>query len=272
MTPQLIVNAPPPTVVQAPDTTALVAQYTAEILPLSKYSITTPEQYVQGKIDWGKAKAFSSAIENLFKEAKSTAYKAHKAITSLESQLKAPADQIAAHVGGEILRFEAEQARIRREEEARLQAEENARVEAERARLQAIADSERAEAEAARLKALKEMGDLEPWEIDEATEAALPQVPAPVIIATPEAAPVRLASSLPMVLGGPRTVDTPFKAVVTDPVALLKWVLAEPDTRIPLYIQFNATMLNSKARELGSDLIRTIPGVEGRREQTLKRS
>jgi hypothetical protein len=110
---------------------------------------------------------------------------------------------------------------------------------------------------------------LEPWEIDEATE--VPQVPAPVIVATPEAAPVRLASSLPMVMGGPRTVDKPWSAVVTDPVAFLKWVLEAPEERM-VYVVWNQALLNSKARELGTDLSRVIYGVEGRREQTLKRS
>lgn len=267
---QLIVNAPAPVTVAPPDTTALVAQYTTEILPMSKYTISTSEQYIQGKIDWSKARDFSTAIERLFKDAKNTAHKAHKAITTLEAQLKAPADQIAAHVGGEILRFEAEQTRLRRIEEARLQAEENARVEAERKRLQAVADAERAQAEAARVAAI---GDLEPWEIDEETEAALPVVPAQVIVATPEAAPVRLVSNLPMVMGGPRTVDKPWSAVVTDPVALLKWVLEdETGTRIATYIQFSYPALNSKAKEFGADLKLVIPGVEGRREQTLKRS
>lgn len=266
---QLIVNAPPPVTVQAPDTAALVAQYTTEILPLSKYTIATPEQYIQGKLDWAKAKAFTTAIDKLFEDACDKAHKAHKALTALRGQLKAPAEQIASHVGAEIIRFEAEETRKRKAEEERLQAEENARVEAERKRLQAIADAERAEAERLRQEAL---GDLEPWELDEAAEAALPVVPAQVIVATPEAAPVRLASSIPLVLGGPRTVDKPWSAVVTDPVALLKWVLEEPETRIPLYVIWDMPAFNTKAKEFGADLSKVIPGVEGRREQTLKRS
>jgi hypothetical protein len=269
---QLIVNAPADVTVSAPDTTALVAQYTTEILPMSKYTISTPEQYVQGKLDWSKAKAFSAGIETLFKEAKSTAYKAHKAITSLEAQLKAPADQIAAHVGNEILKFEAEQSRLRRIEEARLQAEENARVEAERVRLQAIADAERMKAEEARAAALSEMGDLEPWEIDDKMEAALPVVPDRVIVATPEAAPVRLVSNLPLVMGGPRTVDKPWTCVIKFPEALLLWILEKPEERIQEYVIFNYPALNAKARELGSDLGKVVSGCVSVREQTLKRS
>lgn len=266
---QLIVNAPAPVTVSPPNTDALVAQYTNEILPLQKYTITTPEEYVQGKIDWDKAKKFSTAIEKLFEDACTTANKAHKALTTLRSQLKAPADQIAAHVGGEILRFEAEQTRLRRIEEARLQAEENARVEAERARLQAIADAERAAAEAARQAAI---GDMEPWEMDDAMEAALPVVPEPVIIATPEAAPVRVSSSLPIVFGGPRTVDKPFQAAIDDAVETLKWVLESPEERIPNCIEFKMPWFNKKAVELGEDMGKVIPGTRGFRGQTLKRS
>lgn len=267
----LIVNAPAPVTVSAPDTAALVHQYTTEILPLSKYTINSSSEYIQGNLDWNKAKAFAGAIDDLFAKPVKLAHEAHKALTTLRAQLKAPADQIAAHVGGEIMRYDAEQQRLRRIEEARLQAEENARREAERREAQARADAERAEAEAARQAALAEMA-LEPWEIDDAVEATLPVVPAPVVVPLQESAPVRLPTSVPQVLGGPRTVDKPWACRVTDPVALLTWILADPEARISLYVDFKMPALNVKARELGKDMAQVIPGTEAVRDQTLKRS
>ena len=198
---QLIINSPAPVMVQAPDTQALVKTYTEEILPLSKYKIETAEQFIQANLDWNKAKQFSAQIDELFDKPCKLAYQAHKALTSLRESLKAPAVQIAGHVGGEILRYGDEQKRLRKAEEARLQAIEDARVKAEQQALQAIADAERARAEAERAAAV---ADLQPWEVDEET---LPIVPDRVVIQVAPAAPVRLASNVPQVLGGPRMVD-----------------------------------------------------------------
>ena len=262
---QLIINSPAPVMVQAPDTQALVKTYTEEILPLSKYKIETAEQFIQANLDWNKAKQFSAQIDELFDKPCKLAYQAHKALTSLRESLKAPAVQIAGHVGGEILRYGDEQKRLRKAEEARLQAIEDARVKAEQQALQAIADAERARAEAERAAAV---ADLQPWEVDEET---LPVVPERVVIQVAPAAPVRLASNVPQVLGGPRMVDKPWSAVVTDPVALLKWIIEAPEERL-IYVEFCGPQLNRKAKELGADLERIIPGVKAEREQTLKRS
>lgn len=267
----LIVQTPDPIIVSAPDTAALILQYEAEILPLSKYAITTPQEYVQGNLDWQKAKAFSTAIDDLFDKPCKLAHAAHKALTSLREQLKAPTVQIAAHVGDQLIKFKAEEDRKRREEEARLQAAEVARQELERQRLQAIADAERQQAEAARTAAL---GELQPWEVDEDTEAALPVVPDAVVIDLPPPAPVRLPSSVPTVLGGPRMVDKPWECVIDDPVAVLRWVLEKPDERIPLYVEFKyarPTGFHSKATELGEDISRVIPGTRAVRGTSLRK-
>ena len=264
----LIIQAPDPVVVQAPDMTALAAQYTAEIEPLAKYTINSPGEYIQGTQDWNKAKAFSKAIDNLFAEPCDLAHKAHKALTNLRSQLKAPADAIAKHVGDELMRFDAEEKRKRREEEARLQAIEDQRRREEQARLQAEAEAERQRIIAANAAAEAAIPD---WERDEDTEISLQPVPEPVVVELPPAAPVRIASTVPQVLGGPRIVDKPWSCEITDPVALLKWVLEDPGTRM-IYVEFNQPALNDKARQLGADLGKVIPGTTGKREQTLKRS
>ncbi len=263
---QLIVNAPLPVTVAPPDTAALVTQYTTEILPLASYKVETPEQYIQAKLDWQKAKTWATSIEKLFEDACDTANKAHKALTSLRARLKAPAEAIAGHLGLEIRHFEDEQERKRRAEEARLQAIENARREEERRILQAEADRKYAMEEQARQAKL---ATLEPWELLD--DAITQETPPPVIVTAPEAAPVRLASSVPVVYGGPSTVDKPWAARVTDPVALLKWILENPEGRME-YIEFKMPELNKKAREHGALLKQIIPGVEAFRDKTLKRA
>ena len=255
----LIVNAPAPVTVKSPDTAALVKTYTEEILPLESYTISNAAEYVQAKRHWETAKNFSVSIETLFKEACETAHKAHKALTNLRSQLKAPADNIVDKIGKEILRFEAEENRKRAEEERRLAQIAREKWEAEQAAIRA--EQQRIEAE--RITAL---AAIPAWEREEETEAEL------LPILPPPPPPVRLESTIPQVVGGPRTVDKPWEAKVTDPVALLTWVLEKPEDRIPVYIEFRMPALHSKAREFGKDISRVIPGVTAERNQTLKRS
>ncbi len=254
---QLIVNTPPAVTVSAPDTTELVKAYTDEILPLSKFTITNNQQYVEANALWTKAKGFRSRVEDLFKAAKSAAHQAHKAITSLESQLIAPADQIAAHMQNEILRWQREQERLRREEEARI-AEEQRRI---------------AEAEAARIAAerAKAIEELPPWEQEDFL-AANPE-PAPAAIV--EIAPVRLPSAVPTIIGGPSTAKKPWEARLKDFKALViaAGKRAEAgDESLLEFLDFNQVAANKKARELGADLGKVIPGVEGHQEEILKRA
>lgn len=262
---QLIVNAPAPVTVQAPDTKELERSYAAEILPLAKYTIETPEQYVQGNLDWQKAKAFSARIDELFEQPVKLAHQAHKALTTLRASLKAPADQIAAHVGAELVRYRNEQERIRAEAEAR----ERARIEEERQRqiaeAEAAAEAERQRLIAERQAALEATPE---WEREE-EPPPIPETVAVVLPPPPE--PVRLPSTVPQVIGGPRMVDKPWECVIDDPVALLKWVLEKPEDRL-IYVQWDTAKLNAKARELGADLGKVIPGARAHRGQTLKRS
>lgn len=270
---ELIVQAPTPITVQAPDVTELVTRYNAVILPLwRKYqstTIATADDYVQWNADWQTFTKFSSEIEALFEAPCKEAYDAHRTLTGMRGYIKSFPDQGAAYIGAELMRFKKDQERLRVLEEQRLQAAEAERQELERRRLQAIADAERAQAEAARQAALK---NIDPWEVDEET---LPVVPEPVIVELPPPAPVRLPSSVPNIAGGPRMVDKPWECVIDDPVAVLKWVLEEPDTRISRFVFFNMARpsgFHGKASELGEDISKTIPGTRAVRGTTLKRS
>ena len=254
----MIIENPEPITLSVPETTELVRQYNEEILPLATYRIETAEQYVQANKLWDQAKNFCKSVEKLFKDEKQKRFAAHRQITTIESQMLAPGKLISDHFGNEIIRYNNEQERKRREEEARRQREEEAKARAEQARLQAIADAERAAAEAA-------AADKDPWDDD------VPVIPEPVKIELQAPAPVRLQSTVPQAIGGPRMVDKPWACKIVDPVALLTWVLEKPDERL-VYVEFSTVELNRKCRELGADTGRIIPGVEAVREQTLKRS
>ena len=256
----LIVNAPEPVTVQAPDTTELIKTYTDVIMPMEAYTISNADEYIQAKKHWETAKTFSVSIETLFKDACKKAYDAHKALTSLREQLKGPADKIGKKIGAEIMRYEDAKEAERRAEEARHQAEEDAKWRAE----QAAAEAERQRLIAERQKAVEA---LDPWDVPEEAEAP---IPAPVVLPPPP--PVRLESLVPTVIGGSRTVDKPWEARFTDEVATLKWVLEKPEERIRLAIDWRMAFFNGKAREFGKDLSRVIPGVEGFKDKTLKRS
>jgi len=256
ITPQtsLVVQAPAPVMVAPPDVTELVTRYNEVILPLwRKYqdrNITSPEEYTQWNLDWVIFTRFAAEIDTLFEAPCAEAFNAHRTLTGMRGYIKSFPDQGAAYIGAELIRWRKEQERLRIAEEKRLQALENARLEAERQRLQAEADLKHAEA----------VKDLDPWEIDDP----------PPVIEIQTAAPVRLPSSVSQILGGPRMVDKPWACRVTDPVALLKWVLELPDERL-IYISWNLVELNRKARELGSEVSRVIDGVTAVKEQTLKR-
>lgn len=264
----LIVNAPEPVTVIPPDTTALMRTYEAEIMPLASYTITNNAEYIQGNLDWQKAKQFAATMDALFEQPCKLAYQAHKSLTSLRESLKSPAVQIASHIGNELLRYKAEEDRKRREEEARIAAEEEARREAERKRLQALADLERMKAEEERLALLESTPE---WERDDDFEASLPPVPEAVVVELPPAAPVSVPSTVPQVMGGPKVVDKPWECIVDDPVGVLRWIIENPQDRL-MYVSLNMTELNKKCRELEDQISTVIPGTRAVRGQILKRS
>ena len=187
------------------------------------------------------------------------AYQTHKALTSLREQLKAPAVQIATHIGNEILRYRREEERLRAEEERRLLEA----AEAQRRAEQAALDAERQRIIAERQAALDAIPE---WERED-TEP----IPEPVAVVLPPPGPVRLASSVPQVIGGPKLADKPWACVIDDPVAVLRWILEKPEERMG-FVEFNMPKFNQKSRELGADLGRVIPGTRAVREVTLKRS
>lgn len=263
---QLIINAPGPVTVTAPDTAALVKTYTEEILPMSAFVIQGNADYVQANMLWTQAKDYCIRVESLFKEARSAAFKAHKAITSLESQLLAPAQQIAGHMQTEILAWQSTQERIRQAEEARVLLAERERVARETRAAQEEADRETARLQAAREA---EIEDLAPWEIEDARAAmSAPVIVMPVYVPAPT--PIRLASSVPVIQGGPTPAKKPWAARLVSLQELVQ--AAAKDPTLLEFLQVDQTALNKKARELGEHLGRTIPGVEAYQEQTLKRA
>lgn len=267
---ELVIAAPASITVAAPPTEALVREFNTQILPSwRKYlgqTIQSPEDYVQWNRDWSVFRKFSADIENLFEDACKEAHEAHKALTGMRALIKSYPDQGAKMIGDEVIRFQQEAERQRlaaeRAEQAR-QAAEHARqvreaeaaAEAERQRLAA----ERAAAEA----------DIPEWEIDDATLPPAPEVVTAIVVPPP--APVRLPSTVPVVMGGPRLTDKPYEAVITDPVALLKWVLENPEERIPLAIDWRMTFFNKKCVEHETRIGSVIPGVEAHRGVILKR-
>lgn len=244
---QLVVTKLEPATVAAPDTTAIVKTFTEEIQPLANFVVATADDYILAKQYWTKAKNYCATIEALFKQPKSFAFQAHRAISTLEGQLKAPGDQIAEHFSREILRYETEQDRLRRAAEARLQRE----ADEERARRQA-------ELEAA-LEAAKE--DLAPWEQETPATA----------VAVQEVQTIRLPSNLPIVAGGPRTKNTPLTAEVFDLDAL--WEAACKNKDFREFFVVNQTALNDKAREFDGEALmeQVVPGVRAVRRKTLSR-
>ncbi len=136
-------------------------------------------------------------------------------------------------------------------------------------RLEAEANAERERLIAERREAIARICE---WDVDDDYQASLPEVPEPVAVVLPEAAPVRLPSSIPVVMGGPRLVDKPMVCRITDPVALLRWIIEKPEERLLNCIEFKSAWLNRKAVELGPDMERVIPGTEAVREQGLRRA
>lgn len=274
---ELVVAAPAPITVAAPSTEVLVQEFNTQILPLwRKYlgqTIQSSDDYVQWNQDWSKLRDFSTNIDKLFEQPCKEAYDAHRALTGMRGLIKSYPDQAAKSVGDEVIRYqqEAECQRLaaERAEQARRSAAHAQQVQEAEAAAQAERDRLTAERAAA-------IADIPEWEID---EAALPPEPDTVAVAPfiPPPAPVRLPSTVPVVFGGPKLTDKPYAAVITDQVALLKWVLENPEERVSLVIDWRMTWLNRKCVEHETRVTAIIPGIEARRGgssefgQTLKK-
>lgn len=268
---ELVVNPPNAVSVAAPDTVALVEKYNTVILPLWRryqgQKITSAEDYVQWNRDWDVFKSFSSDIEKLFESPCKEAYDAHRALTGMRAYIQSFPNQGAKIVGDEVLRYQAEQERIRIENERAEQARQAAEHARQVREAEAAAEAERQRQLAKRQAAIESIPE---WELDEST---IPPVPEVAVVALAPAPPpvVRLPSTVPIVFGGPRVADKPWAARITDPVALLKWVLESPEERIAQYVSFNMPELNKKCREHEKRVTSVIPGIEAVREQILKR-
>lgn len=268
---ELVVAAPAPITVAAPSTEVLVQEFNTQILPLwRKYlgqTIQSPEDYVQWNRDWSIFRNYSADIEKLFEDSCKEAHDAHKALTSMRALIKSYPDQGAKMIGDEVIRFQQEAERQRLAAERAEQARQAALWAEAKRQSELAAEAERQKLAEARAAAI---ADIPEWEIDEAT---LPPEPDTVAVAPfiPPPAPVRLPSTVPVVMGGPKLTDKPYEAVITDPVALLKWVLENPEERISTTIVWNMTWLNSKCREHETRIGAVIAGVEAHRGQILKR-
>jgi hypothetical protein len=244
-----------PVTVTAPDTTEIERAYQTTLSPIQNFTVTSDDDYVLAKQYFTQAKGFISSVEDRFREAKSAANKAHKAITTLEGSLIQPGKQIAARMQSEILRWEDVKKAEARAEQARLQREQE-----EQARI--AREAALKSAEEARLAALD---DLAPWEIEDAkavieqTEAAIPEPP-PMV-------PVHVVPNIPVVFGGPTTRAKPWAAEVFDFPALVKAAAANP--ALLEFLEPKMPTLNTKARELGADLENVVPGVRGVQGRTL---
>jgi hypothetical protein len=166
--------------------------------------------------------------------------------------LTEPLKQGVGHLVDQIRRhdawIEAENRRLREEAEAA------ARAEAER--IAKEREAERLAAEAAAKETAM------PWEDEEDVAPVEVSVPAPPPV------PMPVPQMLKPVVAGLSMKNTPAKAEITDPAAVLAWVMQSPVDRIPEFITFNMPAFNQKAKVLGENIGNVIPGVVCVRNKT----
>jgi hypothetical protein len=104
-------------------------------------AITTAEQFKAVNAEVVRIKNVRKQVEDLFKDSKEQANKAHKSICAAEKKLLDPLAQAENQYNPMIINYTREQERIRKEEEARVQREAEAEAEAERKRLIAEAEA-----------------------------------------------------------------------------------------------------------------------------------
>lgn len=178
-----------------------------------------------------EAKLFLEAAEKERTALKAPILEAGRALDAFFKKLEGPAEQARLACRGLIGRYQQEQRRKaaeeqrRREEEARKAAEEARRAEVNHLIEQAATTNDESLIEEAKL-----------------VEAAPIQ---PIVVEAPEVAKVAGASVIEKKVG-----------TVTDPVALLKWLIERPDS-IPELIEFKQGEIN---RKLNKGI--SLPGVE----------
>lgn len=160
----------------------------------------------------------SKKVEELFKDPKALAHKAHKAITQAEAQLLEPLKEARRIVSDKLYQYE-EAERRRAEEEARQKEEEARRAEEERQLLDAVA--------------AEESGDKEGAAAILEEETVVPTI-----------APQPAVAKTKGVSGA-----VPYAAEVTDLKALVKWVAArcDKDPGVLAYLKADTVALNKVA-------------------------
>jgi hypothetical protein len=259
---ELVVSALAPVTISAPDTKELVTKYNNEIRPLATYVVRSNEDYLEAQKAWMQAREWHDTVATELDPACDLAFRTHRALTGFRGMLQAPAVQVIEHMDQQIKAWSRKVEQERLAEEARLQreADEQHRRDVEAA--EAAAKAQR-ELDAA-------MDDL--FGDDEAPEEPETQVE---VYIPPPPEPIRIPSSLPVMVGGPKLADLPWTAVLEnfdDLVLAAAERLKNGDRSLMEFIAFDEVAANKKAREIGADLHLVIPGVKSHRPQTLKRS
>jgi hypothetical protein len=215
-----------PIVIDRPDPGAVQLQSGSLIKQAEALAVTTQPAHRDALVLFSELKALENRVVSLFREPKSAAHKAHRAITNAEKQLLTPIKLARQVLSNKCDAYEEEQERIAAEEARKR--EEAARKAAEEAQL--------AEAQAA-----QDAGDMA-----QAEEILAEEIPLPVVQPEPEVAKVDGVST-----------QTRWSAEVVDMLALVKHVAANPDL-IEL-VAANQPALNRLAVSLRGGL--KIPGV-----------
>jgi len=196
--------------------------------------VKDPDTYIFAAEKLKAAKALISEIKEFFKPLKEKAKAAHHALCESEKEKLAPLDAAVSDIGGKMRAYEAEQARIAKEEERRLG--ELAKKQEEEARLLEAIEAE-------------EAGDA-----DSAKRIMEEKPPAPI---------VRVQAEVPKVQG--LSYRTTYRAEVTDLRALVKAVAAGD---VPLLAIMPAEVfLNQQARSLKETM--AYPGVRVIEDRTI---
>ena len=178
--------------------------------------------------------ALKRSINERFDPVKKAAHSAHKAVCAMERELTDPLDAARSLVTRKVADYEVAERR-RAEEEARARAEEARKAEEERQLADAIA--------------AEEMGDIAEAEaiIDEVIEA-------PVVMPQVQVAKVSGVS-----------MRSTWRADVTDPMALIRYVAEHPESFDLLTP--NVSALNAMARRQKGQM--AIPGVQAVEERSM---
>lgn len=228
--------------IQTPDTKIIEAESLALVSKTESIQIVSHDDYMLAGEQLKSIKAAQKRVVDLFKEPKSAADSAHKAISSLEKKILDPLERAERVCSQKVSAFlQAEQKRQREELERRQrEVEEKARAEAEAKRLK---DEE---------ERLALATQLEQQGFKAEAEQVISEPTQPVVVQTPVVLPV---PEQPRVEG--LHTRTTYKAEVESLILLVQEVAAG---RQPITLLLpNEKVLNNMARALKGEL--RIPGV-----------